>query len=149
MSAPLLVANSGPLIALARLDLLALPSRLFGELLVTATVWREVTREPRPTDQTALSAAFDAGLLLVVDDPLPIPAVLLPSPEPIPIKEGVSVIFVERGEIGMLDGAFVVVAATDAPVMQHAWAAGIGPGKAYGMRMLSQSLAPMPRSEVS
>ena len=38
MSAPLLVADSGPLIALARLDLLAIPSRLFGELLVTATV---------------------------------------------------------------------------------------------------------------
>ncbi len=76
MSAPLLVADSGPLIALARLDLLAIPSRLFGELLVTATVWREVTREPRPADQTALSAAHDAGLLLVVDDPLPIPSVL-------------------------------------------------------------------------
>jgi predicted nucleic acid-binding protein len=76
MSAPLLVADSGPLIALARLDLLAIPSRLFGELLVCATVWREVTREPRAADQAALSAAFDAGLLLVVDDPLPIPAVL-------------------------------------------------------------------------
>ena len=38
MFAPLLVADSGPLIALARLDLLAIPSRLFGELLVTATV---------------------------------------------------------------------------------------------------------------
>ena len=50
MSAPLLVADSGPLIALARLDLLAVPARLFGELLVTATVWREVTREPRAAD---------------------------------------------------------------------------------------------------
>ncbi len=69
MSAPLLVADSGPLIALARLDLLAIPSRLFGELLVTATVWSEVTREPRPADRTALSAAFDGGLLVVVDDP--------------------------------------------------------------------------------
>ena len=49
MSATLLVADSGPLIALARLDLLAIPSRLFGELLVTAPVWREVMREPRPT----------------------------------------------------------------------------------------------------
>jgi hypothetical protein len=76
MSAPLLVADSGPLIALARLDLLAIPSRLFGELLVTATVWREVTREPRQADQVALSAAFDDGLLLVLDDPLQIPAAL-------------------------------------------------------------------------
>lgn len=47
MSAPLLVADSGPLIALARLDLLTIPPRLFGGLLVTATVWQEVTREPR------------------------------------------------------------------------------------------------------
>jgi len=76
MSAPLLVADSGPLIALARLDLLAIPSRLFGELLVTATVWREVTRELRQADQVALSAAFDDGLLLVLDDPLQIPAAL-------------------------------------------------------------------------
>jgi predicted nucleic acid-binding protein len=51
MSAPLLVADSGPLIALARLDLLELPSRLFSEALVTATVWDEVSREPRPADQ--------------------------------------------------------------------------------------------------
>jgi antitoxin (DNA-binding transcriptional repressor) of toxin-antitoxin stability system len=32
MSAPLLVADSGPLIALARLDLLTIPARLFGDL---------------------------------------------------------------------------------------------------------------------
>ena len=76
MSAPLLVADSGPLIALARLDLLAIPSRLFGELLVPATVWREVTREPRASDQVALAAAFDGGLLQVEDDPLQIPAAL-------------------------------------------------------------------------
>ncbi len=34
---------------------------------------------------------------------------MLPSLKPIPIKERVSVVFVERGEIDMLDGAFVVV----------------------------------------
>jgi len=38
MSAALLVADSGPLIALARLNLLHLPSRLFAEALVPATV---------------------------------------------------------------------------------------------------------------
>jgi len=37
---------------------------------------------------------------------------LLPPLKPIPIKERVSVIFIERGEIDMLDGAFVVVDAS-------------------------------------
>jgi CRISP-associated protein Cas1 len=37
-----------------------------------------------------------------------VPTGLLPPLKPIPIKERVSVIFVERGEIDMLDGAFVV-----------------------------------------
>lgn len=40
------------------------------------------------------------------------PSSLLPPLKPIPIKERVSVIFIERGEIDMLDGAFVVVDAT-------------------------------------
>jgi predicted nucleic acid-binding protein len=75
MSAPLLVADSGPLIALARLDLLALPARIFSEVLVTATVWEEVTRAPRPMELSALSAAAQAGLLNVVADPAELPAV--------------------------------------------------------------------------
>lgn len=33
---------------------------------------------------------------------------LLPPLKPIPIKERMSVVFVERGEIDVLDGAFVV-----------------------------------------
>lgn len=37
---------------------------------------------------------------------------LLPPLKPIPIKERISVVFVERGEIDVLDGAFVVVDAT-------------------------------------
>ena len=37
---------------------------------------------------------------------------LLPALKPLPIKERISVVFVERGEIDMLDGAFVVVDAT-------------------------------------
>lgn len=77
MSAPLLVADSGPLIALARLDLLALPARLFGELLVTATVWHEVTCEPRAADQAALSAALAGGLLRIESDPLQMPSALV------------------------------------------------------------------------
>ena len=46
MSAACLVADSGPLIALARLDLLGLPSRYFEPVLVTSLVWLEVTRKP-------------------------------------------------------------------------------------------------------
>jgi predicted nucleic acid-binding protein len=65
----LLVADSGPLIALARLDLLALPHRLFGETLVSVTVWQEVLRAPKPGEDTALAAALQAGWLRVVDDP--------------------------------------------------------------------------------
>jgi len=76
MSVPLLVADSGPLIALARLDLLALPSRIFRETLVTATVWDEVTRSPRPAEQSALTAARGAGLLRVVEDVIEVPAEL-------------------------------------------------------------------------
>lgn len=37
---------------------------------------------------------------------------LLPPLKPLPMKERISVVFVERGEVDMLDGAFVVVDAT-------------------------------------
>ena len=37
---------------------------------------------------------------------------LLPVLKPLPLKERISVVFAERGEIDMLDGAFVVVDAT-------------------------------------
>ena len=36
----------------------------------------------------------------------------LPPPKPLPIKERISVVFVEHGEVDMLDGAFVVVDAS-------------------------------------
>lgn len=39
---------------------------------------------------------------------------LLPALKPLPLKERISVLFVERGEIDTLDGAFVVVDATGA-----------------------------------
>ena len=54
MSAPLLVADSGPLIALARLDLLVIPARLFSALLVTATVWNGALRMARSAFPCAL-----------------------------------------------------------------------------------------------
>lgn len=40
------------------------------------------------------------------------PIGMLPPLKPIPVKERMSVVFVERGEIDVLDGAFVVVDAT-------------------------------------
>ncbi|MDP1532217.1 MAG: hypothetical protein Q8N44_14100 [Rubrivivax sp.] len=76
MSAPLLVADSGPLTALARPEQVAVPAGLFGELLVTATVWHEVARDPRTAEQAGLSAAFAGGLLRVEDDPIRIPSAL-------------------------------------------------------------------------
>jgi len=74
MSVPLLVADSGPLIALARLNLLGLPSRLFSEALVTSTVWEEVLREPPAAEQSQLQAALREGWLKVVQGPFAWPA---------------------------------------------------------------------------
>lgn len=73
MSAPSLVADSGPLIALARIDLLSIPARIFRETLVTATVWTEVMHAPREGELAALAAAYETGLLHVVDDPAEVP----------------------------------------------------------------------------
>ena len=73
MSAALLVADSGPLIALARLDLLDLPARYFESVLVTSTVWGEVTRKPGLDEAPRLSSAVDARLIRVVADPETIP----------------------------------------------------------------------------
>jgi predicted nucleic acid-binding protein len=76
MSTPLLVADTGPLIALARLDLMALPSRLYSEVLVTQTVWHELTVAPRADEMRALTAARQADFLTVIDDPTSVPASL-------------------------------------------------------------------------
>ncbi len=77
MSAALLVADSGPLIALARLDLLELPSRYFESVLVASSVWAEVTRKPREDEAARFSAAAEANLFHVVPDPETLPAALL------------------------------------------------------------------------
>jgi predicted nucleic acid-binding protein len=65
----LLVADSGPLIALSRLDLLGLPARLAQELLVTATVWDEVTRAPGRAEALLFATAWSSGWLTVLPDP--------------------------------------------------------------------------------
>jgi uncharacterized protein len=76
MSAALLVADSGPLIALARVNLLQLPSQLFAEALVTVTVWQELTRLPPPAEGLALENAVRSGWLRVVADPPVMPQAL-------------------------------------------------------------------------
>ena len=77
MSAALLVADSGPLIALARLDLLGLPARYFESVLVTPSVWAEVTRKPREEEAVRLSTAIEGNFFRVVPDPETLPTALL------------------------------------------------------------------------
>ena len=77
MSVPLLVADSGPLIALARLDLLALPGRYFTSVVVTTSVWEEVTRSPRADELERLTAALSGGWFTLADDPLTVPDQIL------------------------------------------------------------------------
>ena len=69
MPAPLLIADSGPLIALARLELLNLPARYFSDVLVTATVWDEVIRKPREDEGRQLHHAIEGGWLRLVANP--------------------------------------------------------------------------------
>jgi len=73
MSGVLLVADSGPLIALARLDCLGIPTRYFESVIVTSTVWDEVTRKPRDSETSRLIEERDANLFRVQTDPQNIP----------------------------------------------------------------------------
>lgn len=68
MSAPLLVPDSGPLIALARTALLHLPALLYSEVLVPAAVWDEVLRQPPQAERARLQAAMQAGKLKLVPE---------------------------------------------------------------------------------
>jgi predicted nucleic acid-binding protein len=77
MSAVLLVADSGPLIALARLDRLDLPAHYFESVLVPSTVWEEVTHKPGADEAPRLLSAVDAKLIRVVADPATIPESLV------------------------------------------------------------------------
>lgn len=69
MSQRLLVADSGPLIALGRLGLLNLPVRMFVEVLVSSTVWNEVAGGRARHEHSQLDSARRQGWLTVVDDP--------------------------------------------------------------------------------
>lgn len=69
MSQRLLVADSGPLLALGRLELLRLPIQLFVDVLVTQSVWDEVAGDQARAEHGALESARQAGWLTVVPDP--------------------------------------------------------------------------------
>ena len=57
---PCLVADSGPLIAFAKLGLLDLPKRLFGRVMMPATVFVECQAQAWLADAEAIRAAVDA-----------------------------------------------------------------------------------------
>ncbi len=61
-------------------------------MLVTSSVWAEVTRKPREDEAARLSAAAEANFLRVVPDPETLPASLLRAG----IDAG------ERGTLGLL-----------------------------------------------
>lgn len=67
----LLAADSGPLIALARLHLLNVPADLFDEVLVTDSVWAEVTAVPARAEHASLREAQRQRWLIQVADPPP------------------------------------------------------------------------------
>lgn len=63
-------ADSGPLIALAWLDLLHLPAALCGKAVATCTVRDECLQQPEKSGSHALAYAFRTGLVEVVEDPI-------------------------------------------------------------------------------
>lgn len=73
----LLVADTGPLLALIKLNLLPVLGRLFEHILITETVLSECLAKPHLQDAKAVQAAIDAGQLHVVKNPFPIRTALL------------------------------------------------------------------------
>ena len=69
--AQIVVADAGPLIALGRVDSLALLSTLFAEVQVTETVLAECLARPDLADAKRVAAALSAGWLMPCPDVLP------------------------------------------------------------------------------
>lgn len=69
--APIVVADAGPLIALGRVDALALLPALFAEVQVTETVLAECLARPDLIDAQRVAAALAAGWLVPCPDVLP------------------------------------------------------------------------------
>lgn len=63
------VSDAGPLICLARLDLLGVLPRLFSEVQVPAEVIRECLARPGNDDTVRIEAALQAGWLLACQAP--------------------------------------------------------------------------------
>ena len=67
------VADAGPLIALAKLELLDLPYRTFGQILVPQTVLDECREQVYSRDAVLISEALNNGLIEVrADVPWPV-----------------------------------------------------------------------------
>lgn len=69
--AQIVVADAGPLIALGRLDALALLPQLFANVQVTETVLAECVSRPELVDAQRVAAALAAGWLVPCPDVLP------------------------------------------------------------------------------
>ncbi len=70
-----IIADSGPLIALAGVDLLHLPTAIYGRALVTRTVLDEVLFRPERVGAQCIEAAFASQLLITCDDPVLMPII--------------------------------------------------------------------------
>lgn len=64
----LLVADTSPLLALARLNFLTILSQLFSSVCVTQTVISECLAKPEFTDSVRIKEALADGRLIIVDD---------------------------------------------------------------------------------
>lgn len=67
MPSGLLIADSGPLIALSRLDLLEQLSRVFHRVWIPPMVLAEVTRKPHLVDAQNLAVAVAQNLIEVIE----------------------------------------------------------------------------------
>lgn len=65
----LLVADTGPLLALARLDVLHLLAALFSRVVVTETVIQECLIKPERLDAQIIASALEVGSLCREPDP--------------------------------------------------------------------------------
>ncbi|HWV16175.1 MAG TPA: DUF3368 domain-containing protein [Cellvibrio sp.] len=73
----LLVADTGPLLALARVDFLEHLSRLFDSVFITQSVLSECLVKPERLDAKLIQEALESGWFIAVPDPLISPSLNL------------------------------------------------------------------------